>query len=151
MASGVYNEGATQLQSGGSISWSGDTIKAMLLGLSTPYTFEPDEAVLTTAALSELNVSGYAPGFAGAGRATLGSKTLTKDNGTNRTIYDAADPAAWTLAAGDSVTAAIIYKHLTNDAASIPIFYVDFVDVLTNGGTFTLQFHANGINYLQNG
>lgn len=149
MASLVYNEGAYQLRNGGSISWGSDTIKVMLIATDTPYTPNKDETVLTTAAGSELSVSGYASGFAGAGRKTLASKTLTKDTTNDRVVYDADDPSAWTLGAGKTVAGAVIYKHDTNDATSIPIFYLDFTDVGTTGGTFTLVFDATGIAYVQ--
>ena len=149
MASLVYNEGAYQLRNGGSINWGSDTIKVMLIATDTPYVPDKDETVLTTAAASELSVSGYVAGFAGGGRATLGSKTLTKDTANDRIVYDAADPAAWTLAAGKTVAAAVLYKHDTNDATSIPLFYLDFTDFPTNGGTFTLVFASTGIAYTQ--
>lgn len=147
MASGVYNEGAYQLRNGGSVDFAADTIKVALV--SSAYSFDKDHASMTTPAASEISVTGYASGFAGAGRKTLASKTTTKDTTNDRIVYDAADPSAWTLATGATVGGAVVYKHITDDATSVPLFFLDHADVPTNGGTFTLQFHADGMAYLQ--
>jgi hypothetical protein len=148
MASFTFNAGSYALQHQNA-DYLADTIKVMLLGTATPYTPNKDEASMTTPALSELAVSGYAGGFSGAGRQTLASKTLTNDTTNDRTVYDAADPSAWTLGAGDSVAAAIVYWHSVDDATSVPLFYLDFADVPTNGGAFALSFDAAGIAYTQ--
>lgn len=149
MASRAYNEGAYQLRKGGSVDYVADTIKVMLLANDTPYTFDADHDHVDDISASELSVTGYTSGFAGAGRKTLGSKTITKDTATDRLVYDAADPSVWTLAAGKTVTAAVIYWHSVDDATSIPLFYLDFTDVPTNGFTFALTFSASGIAYDQ--
>lgn len=150
MASGVFNSGSTGIADG-SIDYLNDTIKVMLV--TDGYTFNADhDDIDAVIAGEELTVSGYAGGFSGAGRKTLGSKTVTNDTTNDRTKFDAADPTAWTLATGEDVKAAIVYKHDTDDATSIPIFYQEFAaPIPTNGGTFTLSFHADGIDYIQNG
>lgn len=148
MASFTYNKGSTDIANR-TIDFAADTIKVMLIGTATAYTPDKDHSSMTTPALSELSVGGYTPGFASADRKTLGTKTITNDTTNDRTVFDAADPAAWTLATGGTVAAAIVYKHLTSDALSTPIFYLDFADVPTNGSTFTLVFDANGIGYTQ--
>ncbi|MBA2706316.1 MAG: hypothetical protein H0U59_00745 [Gemmatimonadaceae bacterium] len=153
MASGVFNIGATSIGDG-AIDFLTGTIKVMLIGTATAYVFEPDNANLGVASgpsASELSVTGYATGFASADRRTLASKTVASDLTNNRTTFDAADPAAWTLSTGGTVAAAVVYHHLTSDALSVPLFYLDFTDVPTNGSTFTLAFAATGIGYLQNG
>jgi len=41
---------------------------------------------------------------------------------------------------------AVVYKHVTNDADSIPIAYVDDVDAIkTMVGTLTVSWNAEGI------
>lgn len=149
MASSCYNAGIKGIQDR-SIDLAADTIKIMLIGTATAYTFDKDHAVMTTPAASELSVTGYTGGFAGAGRLTLASKTITNDTTNDRAVFDAADPAAWTLSTGGTVAAAIVYKHLTSDAVAVPIAFLDFTDVPTNGSTFTVVFDANGIFYIQN-
>lgn len=149
MASGVYNEGAYQLRNGGSVDFAADTIKVALV--SSAYSFDKDHASMTTPAASEISVTGYASGFAGAGRKTLASKTTTKDTTNDRIVYDAADPSAWTLATGDTVNGVIIQKKgSASDATAIPLWFLDVTDFPTNGGTFTLTFSTEGIDYIQN-
>jgi hypothetical protein len=149
MASFTFDAGQAGIANR-SIDFIGDVIKVMLLGTATPYTPNKAEANMTTPAASELSVTGYVGGFAGAGRQTLASKTITNDTTNHRTVFDAADPAAQTLATGGTVAAAIVYKHLTSDALSTPIFYLDPADTPTNGSTFQLIFDVLGIGYIQN-
>jgi hypothetical protein len=148
MASLVYNEGAMQLESGGSVAWASDTIEVVLV--KSTYTANKDDTntVLATAEIS--GVSGYTGGFGGAGRKVLASKTKTKDTTLDRIVYDAADPSAWTLGVGDTVGGAIIQKKgSADDTTAVMLFFLDFSDVPTNGSTFTLVFDANGIAYTQ--
>lgn len=142
MASANYNAGIKGIQDR-SIDYASDTINIMILATATPYTFDQDATTMTTAALSEMTVGGYA-------RKTLASKTITNDTINNRAVYDAADPSAWTLASGQTASGAIVFKATGSDATSVPISFLDFTDTPTNGGTFTIQFDANGIAYIQN-
>lgn len=150
MATAGYTTGIKELLDG-TITFSSATIKLMLIASDTAYTYNPDHLYVDESGAAdpidcELNCTGYDPGFSGTGRATLGSKTITVDSTNNLVKIDAADPAAWTsLATGKTVVAAIIYNHVTSDAASRLLIYVDFTDTPTNGGSFTLNFHADGI------
>lgn len=148
MASGTYNHGSYSIQTR-AIDWAADVIKLMLLATDTPYVFDKDHDHIDDINPSELAVSGYAGGFAGADRRTLASKTITEDSANDRSVFDAADPASWTLAAGKTVASAVVYWHNTSDAVSIPIFFLDFTDFATTGGMFGLIFHADGIGYIQ--
>lgn len=149
MASKNYDAGMAGIANR-SIDFITDVLKVMLIGTATPYTFDQTHAAMTVPAASELSVTGYVGGFAGSGRQTLASKTITNDTTNHRTVFDAADPAAWTLSTGGTVAAAIVYKHLTSDALSIPIFFLDNADTPTNGSTFTLVFDVLGLGYIQN-
>lgn len=149
MASAMYNTALLGIWNG-SIDLLNDTIKIALIGTSTPYSFDKDHTSMTTPAASEVVVSsGYQVGFSGTGRKTLSNKSVTKDNTNDRVVFDADDPSAWTLASGDTVASAIVYKHDTNDATSIPIAFLDGSDVATNGGTITVTYPATGICYAQ--
>jgi hypothetical protein len=78
----------------------------------------------------------------------LVKSTYTPAN--DRTVYDAADPSAWTLGAGDTIGGAIIGKKgSASDATAIPLFFLDLTDTPTNGAAITVQFDANGIAYTQ--
>lgn len=148
MASFFYNAGQYGIAHR-DIDFASDTIKCMLV--TTSYTPDQDETAMTAAAAAELNVTGYTPGFASSSRRTLGSKTITNDTTNNRTVFDGADPTTWTaLGAGATISAMIVYKHLTNDASSTPIWYCDFTDTATNGSDFSVVFAATGIGYLAN-
>lgn len=143
MASFTFNAGSNAVNDG-SLDYLTATVKVMFV------TVVPSQDDDNLSGFTELNVGGYAPGFAGAGRKTLGTKTVTNDDTLNRSIMDAADPTAWTLAAGGTIVGAVIYFHITSDAASTPLFFLDTGSIPTNGSTLTLQFHADGIGYTQN-
>lgn len=142
MASKNYNAGIKAIQDR-TIDWASSTINIMMVGTAVPYTFSQDETSMTTPALSELSVTGYS-------RKTLGSKTITNDTTNDRSVFDAADPSAWTLSSGGTAAGAIVFWNNTNDAGSVPISFLDFTDTATNGSAFTIQFDANGIFYIQN-
>lgn len=148
MASANYNAGIKGIQDR-TIDYASDTIKVMLV--TSSYTFNQDETSMTTASSAEPNITGYTAGFGSASRRTLASKTITNDTTNNRSVFDAADPATWTaLGAGATLSAAIVYKHITDNATSVPITYLDFTDTATNGGDFSVAYDAGGIFYIQN-
>lgn len=148
MPSLTYNEGAHQLESGGSVNYTADDIEVILV--KSGYAANKDDTNTVLAAAEISGVTGYVGGFGGAGRKLLAGKSKTKDNANDRIVYDAADPSAWTLGAGDTVGGAIIAKKgAANDTTAVLLFFLDFTDVPTNGSTFTLQFHADGIGYTQ--
>lgn len=149
MASLVYNEGSYGIASR-AIDWANDTIKVMLV--DSTYVADKDHTVSTATsgpAAKEISVTGYTSGFGGTGRKTLASKTLTNDTTNDRTVFDAADPSAWTLSTGVTIGGAVVYKHLTSDALSTAIAFLDSADTPTNGGTITLVFDTLGIFYTQ--
>lgn len=147
MASLVYNGGAHKIVDG-TIDFAADDIEVILM--KSTYSPNKDDSQSVYSAGEISGVSGYTGGYAGAGRKLLGSKTITKDTTNDRIVLDAADPSAWTLGTGDTVGGAIIGKKgASDDSTAIPICFLDFTDVPTNGSTFTLQFHTDGIAYLQ--
>lgn len=147
MASLTYNIGSKDIIDR-TIDWAADTIEVILV--KSTYTPNKDDTNSVYAAAEISGVSGYTGGYAGAGRKVLASKTITNDTTNDRTVLDAADPSAWTLGTGDTIGGAIIGKKgSASDATALPIFFLDFTDVPTNGSTFTLAFDANGIGYTQ--
>jgi hypothetical protein len=115
-----------------------DSIKVMLV--TSGYAFNPDDRFVTTAAGSEISVTGYTGGFGGSGRKTLASRTLSADDTGNRGVFDAADVTWTALGSGATIAAAIVFKELTSDALSPMIAYFDLVDTATNGGDITIQW-----------
>lgn len=120
------------------IDWKGSTIKVMLV--TAAYTPNADDDFATTPAASEISVTGYAPGFAGAGRKTLGTKTATVNDTNDRGDFGAANLTWTALGSGATIAGAVVYKHNTSDADSPLICYLDVADTATNGGDISLNF-----------
>lgn len=147
MANLTYNIGAVGIGNG-SLIYLTDTIECLFT--KATYTANKDDTNSVYAAAELASLSGYVPGFGGAGRKVLASKTVTNDTTNDRTVYDAADPTAWTIAAGDTIGGMIIGKKgSASDATAVPLFFIDFTDTPTNGGTVTVTFDATGIGYTQ--
>lgn len=137
MASFVTNRGSRDLSNstgGTPIDWAVDTIRARLVASS--YTPNKDDTTMT----------GYT--VIGTDQ-TLGTKTFTEDTTNDRIVYDSADPTWTAVAGGSTVGNVVVFKFVTNDAGSTPIFVVDVTDLATNGGDITWPISASGIGYLQ--
>lgn len=121
----------------GLINYPSDTIKVALC----TSTYAPDQDVhdFFNDITNEVTGTGYT-----AGGATLGTKTLTYNGGTNTLSIDAAD-TSWTTS---TITAryAIIYKSTGTASTSPLIAYVDFgADVVSTAGTFQITWDAAGL------
>ena len=88
--------------------------------------------------------AGFTWGFAGDGRKTLTLSFSTDDTDDEGVVDDTSDYTWSSLGADSAATGFLIYKHLTNDAASTPICWLDGV-FTSNGGDVTVQFNAEGI------
>jgi hypothetical protein len=141
MASILTNRGMHSILSG-SVDLTNDTIKVMLMDAS--FTQAATHNFVSDISADELTGVGYTAGFAGAGRKTLASKTLTEDDATGTSTFDAADLTWTTITAGTATCAAVI-KEVTNDADSIVLGYVGFTPQVTAGGNLVVAWHANGI------
>ena len=126
---------------GKDVDWDNDTIKVML----TTVTYVPDQDAhdFKDDVTNEVSGTGYT-----ATGATLASKTVTTSaytGGTNIFALDAAD-ATWTTS---TITArvAVIYDATPATDATRPLicYQLSDADVSTTAGTFTVQFHADGI------
>ncbi len=143
MASKAYGKGALKLADR-TVDYVNDTIKIMLLASS--YTFDPDHDFVSD--VTETGCTGYTGGFNGASRKTLGSKTILEDTANDRIEYDAADPTAWTALSNGTIGGAAIIKEITNDGASILLFFLDPADLVTNGGDVSIAFSAEGLGQI---
>ncbi|KKN15253.1 hypothetical protein LCGC14_0987980 [marine sediment metagenome] len=146
MATFVYNKGTTEIANGG-IDLLTDTLKMMLVTSSYVADRDDDfiEEGVDDANEHEIVVSGYTGGFGGAGRKTLGTKTVTEDDANDRVEFDIANITWTALGVGATIAGAIIVKEITNDLASILIAYLDIADTPTNGGDVTLDINADGV------
>lgn len=124
---------------GGTIDLDSNDIRVALLGTALVEATVQDADTLSGITLDEVVATNYV-------RKSL-TETVTTDDANNRGVFDAAD-VTWTDlggAANDTIAAALIYKHVTNDSDSVPLIHLDVTDTPTNGGPVTLVFHANGI------
>lgn len=118
----------------------GDTIKVALV--TSSYTPDLDTHDFFNDVTNEVSGTGYT-----AGGATLGSQTLTLDTTNDRLVFDGAD-TTWTTST-ITARAAVVYKSTGTASTSDLICYVDFTtDRSSDGGTFQITWHANGIGYI---
>jgi len=120
------------------VDWDTDTIKVALL--SNAYTPDQDaHDYFNDVSANEVTGTGYT-----SGGATLASKTITYDSGSNVITLDAAD-TTWS---SSTITAryAVVYGS-TGTASSSPLIgYVDFgSDQSSSNGNFTITWDATGI------
>lgn len=121
------------LGTGTRIDLDSDTIKVGLLNIATDYT-SPDFTATVMTGITR---------YTGTTDQTLASLAITTNS--HVIAFDAADATFTAVAISGSKTVGgfIVYKFVTNDAASIPILYVDgFTAVSPNGGDLTLQFDS---------
>jgi len=90
---------------------------------------------------------GTASGYTAGGK-TLGSQATSQDDTNDRGKFDAADPT-WT-ALGPLSPATPSHAIIWDDTPTTPqadplICYFELGTKATNGGDYTLTFHANGI------
>ena len=134
MAGFIFNRGATGLLDG-TITWSSATIKARL--------------VLTSETLSKDSTS-----MTGIGDAltdvTLSGKTgPTEDLANDRVGYDADDPTHSAVAQVAAVNRLVLFKFVTNDAASTPIACLDITEKTPNGADVIVTLPAGATFYTQ--
>jgi hypothetical protein len=118
-----------------------DTIHITLHTSYTP-NIDTDQVRADVSATEYSTASGYT-----AGGVVLGSKTVTQDDTNNRAAWDAAD-AAWTSLGPLSPATpshAIIWNNTPTSPADPLICYIELGTTATNGGNYTIAFHANGI------
>lgn len=136
----LYNRGLYELITG-QTDWDGSTDIRVLLVNETE-TFDPDDNFVSDVVGNEISVSGYS-------RQSLGTRTVTEDDTNNRVVLNAATTAFGALAAGQTINAAIIYRHVGGtDSANPLIGFIDLTNTPTNGGTFSIDWNdTDGIWY----
>lgn len=134
-----------------SIDWLNDTIKVMLVKstyVDSNLRDFVDDGTANDPLSHECDATNYTGGFAGAGRKTITSKTITRNNGANRVEYDCA-AITWTALGGavnNTIGGVVFIKEITDDTASIIIGFDDGVaNQATNGNDFVYTPNANGI------
>lgn len=140
MASILYNRGLDELR-----DWESDVFKAMLV--TSSYTPNKDHDYVSSVSGNELSTIGsnYA-------RATLGSKTRTITDATDRIVYDCANPSFGAIVAGQYARYMVVYREVTNDADSILIACIDLgSSIATSGTIFSVDVDSAGLIYSNQG
>lgn len=147
MPSFVYNKAAQELADG-TVDLLVDTIKTVLV--TSVYSPVRSDLVVDAGGANdvvdaEINVTGYARGYAGAGRKALASKTIVVDQVNNRAEFSAGNLTWTTLGSGATIAAMVLIKEAgANDTTSRLIAYLDVTDTPTNGGDIAFTFDAEG-------
>jgi hypothetical protein len=139
MASYEYPLGCLEF-SKGNILWlasGGSTIRLLLLKTGYTYSAAHQYVADLTPASYELTVSGYS-------RASLTLLDALNDSGVIR--HKAVNPTWESLASGETIIAAAVYKFVTDDDASPLLWYLDCTDTPTNGSGFTWKFNNETTN-----
>ena len=145
---GIYNRAKKQWLAG-ELDLDGQTIKAMLVG--SGYTYNPDHNLVSQVVANEVSGTGYAGGFAGAGRKTLSSVVVAQDDTNDRGYMDAAD-LTWTGINVGQVGGLILYRSVTADSDSPLIAFIDTgaaFPITTNGGDLVFQWSSSPVGILQ--
>lgn len=142
MASNVFNNALKRMWDG-TIDFDTHDIRVALLMTNTTADTEKDAInfMSSLATLDECDAAGYA-------RVALTSEAVNTDDANDRAEFDAAD-VSFTGLSGNATRAiqgALIYKHVTNDADSIPIAFVDFTaDIPATATQIDIPWNAEGI------
>jgi len=134
MANGVYNRGLFEIANAVADL---DAADLRVLLLNSGYTFSKAHNVVADVVANEISVAGYA-------RQTLANKVVVEDDTNNRAYLDADDSVFPSMAAGQTIGGAAIFRHTGSDATAALIVFVDVADVATAGTAFTLTWAAPG-------
>lgn len=139
MASFTTDIGSYALQGQGTaIVWASDTIKVRLVASSV------------TPAKGDTSMTGYT---AIGTDQTAGTKVITNDTTDHRIVYSFAQPTWSAVAGGSTVRYMVVYKFVTNDAGSTPIFVGQLGSDLSTNGSDIVCTSSNstttGVGYTQ--
>ena len=131
MASAIPNNAKKEFMDG-SFDLVANDIRAILVMNTTTVDTEVDAIpfISSYSLLDEMDATGYA-------REILAGNAVTADDPNNRGEFDANDESFAGLS-GDAtrtIIGVLIYKHVTNDADSIPLFYSEFASPIPTTAT----------------
>lgn len=143
MANFVYNEAKRAIAAGEmNFAEAGIDMRVILVMTNTTCDTEDDVNFIDDwTTLDEYDGASYA-------RQAIGTQVINEDVANNRAEIDGVDVTFTSLGVGTrQAQAAIIYKHVTNDADSVPICFIDTggFPFDGNGGDVTIQWNAEGI------
>jgi hypothetical protein len=140
IASLVNNNFKGRILNGTITNLSTADVRAALLKTTTTADTEDDVTFLAGyTTLGEATASGYA-------RVTCTGEAVSIDLTNNRAEFTTSNMAFAAMAAGDTIQGVLLYVHVTNDADSLPIAFLEFAsNFLTNGGALTITPDAQGL------
>ena len=127
--------------------WDGtvdlDTHDIRILLVMSNTTADTDNTAATISAigtLDEMDGAGYA-------RQALAAEAVNQDTPNSRAEFDATDVTFTGISNGTrQITGAVIFRFITNDADSIPLFYIDLSpNINPGGGNLVISWNAEGI------
>lgn len=141
MASLVYHNAIAKMMSGDLDLNTHDIRVALLMTNTTADTENDADFIADFTTLDECDATGYA-------RVALASEAVNLDDTNNRAEFDATD-ASFTGLSGNATRAiqgALIFRHVTNNADSVPICFVDFTsDIPATATQIDIPWNAEGI------
>jgi hypothetical protein len=140
--SSIVFQNAVKLMMAGDLDLNAHDIRVALLMTNTTADTENDITLMNGfATLDECDSTGYA-------RVALTGEAVTHDTVNNRAEFDANDASFAGLSgnATRAIQGALIYRHVTNDADSVPICFVDFTaDIPATATQIDIPWNAEGI------
>jgi hypothetical protein len=140
MANFVYTEAKRALLAG-ELDMNAHDIRVMLVMTNTTADTEEDKTTISGfTTLDEMDGAGYA-------RQALANEAVAADNPNNRGEFDADNVNIANVSAGTrQVAGVVVFRHVTNDADSVPICYIDDdCPFDANGGDIDITWNAEGI------
>jgi len=140
----LYNQFKYDLMNGVHELDGSGTYKTMLV--APTYTFDATDATLDLISGNEISGTGYASGFAGAGRKALSGRTLTKDDVNNLAKWTF-DDLTWSAIDAGTFNALVIFLQpggAADDGDCIPMVYINVGATLTDGSDETFLCPSGG-------
>lgn len=141
MASNFKNIAKSRLMSAlMDLDEAGDDMRLVLCMTNTTADTDVDSDNTGDYTLDEMDGANYA-------RQTLDNQVVNTDDANDRAEFDADDVSIASLGNGTrQMQGALIHEHITNDAGSFPLAWIEFSSTINPGGsTFTISWNAEGI------
>lgn len=128
----------------GELDWEAEDLRVLLLDAAGSYTFDASHQYVIdlVPGTNELTATNYV-------RKTLDGAAVTGDAANNRALLTADNVVYTDLGDGDvsqqTVQAAVIYIHVSDDADSLLVRYLDSVGGVLTGADATMAWDATGV------
>ena len=150
MADFAYTYGLLKIGLG-DVHWDTDDIRFIMVMTNTTADTERDKTFIDQfTTLDEFDGGGsHPPSF--ANREALVNQAMAVDEPNDRAEFDADNHPVSSIPAGTrAIQGIIVYFHVTNDAASVPLLWIDSggFPFTANGGDLVFSWNAEGIGQI---